>query len=1154
MMRASVAIPVVLVVVVLLAFAISAGALWFAVQSGGSVGNYMSIAFLIVAALTGGAWGLLHVKLIRPLAELTREIVTHAQLPLERPPHLPSGSMLDRMPAALERVLNALRAARNETRDLVNAATRRAEEQKSRLEAILLDLSEGVIVCNLQHRILLYNQAAERILGAHGALGLDRSLFGLVTREPVLHMLEQFGLTSDAGAANGSDGPAESEPSIEASTRRFVCAPVDLGTLLQARMSLIREPGGQASGYVLTFADVGLEMENLAARDALLREVAVEWRRPLAGLRAATEMVAEHKLLDAAERKVFLDIIIKEVESLTRHFSGVTSRYEQLATGAWPLSDIYSLDLFRALKKHVAESNAIDLTPIGVPVWLQADGHSLMLALEQLIRALAKHLDKATFDIEAQIREPYAYVHVIWEGDPIPSAVLEPWLDQPLKGTIGSRSLRQIVERHGSELWSQRFAEGRACLRLPLRPAARPRAFPRAERPPPRPEYYDFELFEVSNKALEDTPLRKLNYVVFDTETTGLRPNEGDEMVAIGAVRVVNGRILTGQTFERLINPGREIPRSTIKIHGITQEMVRDKPPARIVLPQFKSFAGDSVLVAYNAAFDMKFLEMKEQEAGVRFDNPALDAMLLAIYLQPEWQLATIRLREWSMLGPGSTDTRLIAEPMAAADSIASGATRTLARIDSFPYRHRVRELMSTPPVLAPADATLRAAIGMLLEKKVSSVFVRGADGELGIVTERDMLRAVAALGAAALDQRVAAFMHKPLQTIMADDFVYRAIGRMDRLGVRHLGVRNARGELVGAITARNLLHQRAKTAIMLGDEIDSARDMTALGIAWAKLPRMAQALLNEEVGPRSIAAVISAELCTLTRRAAELAEQSMAEGGWGPPPVAYAVLVLGSAGRGESLLAADQDNAIVFEKGTSGGPEDTWFEELGARVAETLDQVGVPLCKGGVMAKNRAWRMSLADWEKTIDGWVRRQRPQDLLNVDIFFDGLSVHGDGALGEAVWNHAYERGHRAPDFLKLLTEFTRDRAPAFTLFGGIKLDEKGRIDLKKAGLMPIFSAARVLSIRHDVRLRATPDRLREIANRDLGSKADIHAIIAAHRTILGAILGQQLSDIEEGVPLSPRISPHRLDKAGRRELRKALAKVDTAIDLVSEGRL
>ena len=247
------------------------------------------------------------------------------------------------------------------------------------------------------------------------------------------------------------------------------------------------------------------------------------------------------------------------------------------------------------------------------------------------------------------------------------------------------------------------------------------------------------------------------------------------------------------------------------------------------------------------------------------------------------------------------------------------------------------------------------------------------------------------------------------------------------------------------------------------------------------------------------VSSVISAEICVLTRRAAELAEARLAQAGKGPPPVGYAVLVLGSAGRGESLLAADQDNAIVYERGEPGGPPRTSGSRRSAiEIASMLDAAGVPFCKGGVMARNAQWRMSVARWKTTIDGWVRRQRPQDLLNVDIFFDGVPVHGTLALGEAIWNYAYDAGRQSPAFVKLLSELARDWRAPLTLFGNIRSDIKGRTDLKKGGLLPLVTAARALSIRHDVRARSTVERFQGVAAAGVGSPQDTESIIEAHR--------------------------------------------------------
>ena len=483
-------------------------------------------------------------------------------------------------------------------------------------------------------------------------------------------------------------------------------------------------------------------------------------------------------------------------------------------------------------------------------------------------------------------------------------------------------------------------------------------------------------------------------------------------------------------------------------------------------------------------------------------------------------------------------------------------ATAPLASIDSFPYRHRVGDVMSAPVVIVDGGTSLGDALRLLTSRKISSLLVGPGSraSDLGIFTERDVLRALELHGPAALGLTLEGLASRPLQAVQVDDFVYRAIGRMDRLGLRHLAVTDSAGDVVGIVTTRNLLRHRASRAIVLGDGIDRATTVDELREAWGRLSLMAASLVAEDVDPRAVAAVISAEIQALTRRACELAEARLMAGGWGPPPVPYAMMVLGSAGRGESLLAADQDNAIVYATGEPGGPEDRWFAELGRHVADTLDAAGVPYCNGGVMARNPEWRKSVAGWHATIDDWVRRHSPQDLLNIDIFFDGIGVHGDVRLAETVWHHAYDRGAATRDFVKLLSLMAADWKAPLTIFGSIRTDELGRVDLKKGGIMPIFTAARVLSIRHDVRERATPARFEGVAMKGVGSPDDFAAVIEAHRTILGIMLRQQLADAVAGVPLSPRVELARLDSPAQRRLREALGRVAIAADLVAEGRL
>tara|TARA_R110000868_G_scaffold117990_2_gene313121 strand:- start:887 stop:1813 length:927 start_codon:yes stop_codon:yes gene_type:complete len=155
---------------------------------------------------------------------------------------------------------------------------------------------------------------------------------------------------------------------------------------------------------------------------------------------------------------------------------------------------------------------------------------------------------------------------------------------------------------------------------------------------PARPELYDFDrlnppmhLEEMGGKRLKD-----LTFVVFDTETTGLKPSDGDLIIQIAGVKVRDNRQCGEAPFDRLVNPGRPIPKDSIRFHGITDDMVAGEPGIGDVLPAFKSFVGEAVLVAHNAAFDVRFLKLQEEATGVRFDNLVLDTLLLSVFLDAE--------------------------------------------------------------------------------------------------------------------------------------------------------------------------------------------------------------------------------------------------------------------------------------------------------------------------------------------------------------------------------------------------------------------------------------------------------------------------------------------------------------------------------------
>ncbi len=563
----------------------------------------------------------------------------------------PTGSAANQgLAEAINQLVQERARLRAEIGHKVAEASRGIEQERSRLAALMSELTQSVVVCNLDGRILLYNNRARlqfRALslapeGASGAelIGLGRSIYTVFDRTLVAHALENIQQRLRRGAASP--------------TAQFVTA-TPSGQLLRALMAPVRHAGegGEAgevgehntlSGFVLMLDNITATYEAESARDRLLHGLTEGSRASLGNLQAAVDML-EYPDIEPAMRERFHAVIRDEVGRMSGRIRALADETAQGMKARWPLEDMLGADLVSAGLRRIEAIGGVRVSgaEVHTTLWLKVDSFSLLQALTHLAgRLVADHSVKLIQLRLLPAPGGHAHLDLAWAGPGLSTETVTGWETEPMK--IGPDStamtVRDVTQRHGGEFWVERErVRHQAFFRflLPLADAQQPLDAATFVRSPSRPEFYDFDLFQTSPQVreLDDRQLADLSYTVFDTETTGLNPSEGDEIIQIGATRIVNGKLLRSECFEQLVDPQRSIPAASIAFHGIQPEMVIGQPRIAATLAAFHAFAQDTVLVAHNAAFDMRFLQLKEAASGVRFDQPVLDTLLLSPVVHP---------------------------------------------------------------------------------------------------------------------------------------------------------------------------------------------------------------------------------------------------------------------------------------------------------------------------------------------------------------------------------------------------------------------------------------------------------------------------------------------------------------------------------------
>jgi DNA polymerase-3 subunit epsilon len=546
--------------------------------------------------------------------------------------------------AAVGELVQQRAALRADIDAKVRAASREVDQERSRLAALMAELTQSVVVCNLDGRILLFNSRARMqfralvdsagpAIGGAEPIGLGRSIYAVFDRGLVAHALESVQQRLQRGAAHPS-------AQFVTSTRG--------GQLLRVQLAPVRAPGDNPdaalNGFVLMLDNITRDFADESERDQLLHQLTETSRASIGNLRAAVELLDDPGL-DAGTRERFQAVVRDEVSAMSERFSRLADSTAQKVRTRWPLEDMRGADLVTAALRRIEQQHGCRTvaTEVDAGLWLKVDSFSLMQALVHLAGRLVEEHGVKLVQLRLKPADGRAQLDLVWIGPSMSTETVMSWETDPIRSGADSSplSVRDVVERHAGAFWFERERvrhESFFRMLLPLADSSNALDAATVLRSESRPEFYDFDLFQASEqtRALAERALSDLSCTVFDTETTGLEPSAGDRILQIGATRINAGKLRRQDCFDQLVDPQRSIPAAGIPIHGITPEMVAGQPVIATVLPAFHAFAADTVLVAHNAAFDMRFLQLLEAETGIVFNQPVLDTLLLSAVVHPQ--------------------------------------------------------------------------------------------------------------------------------------------------------------------------------------------------------------------------------------------------------------------------------------------------------------------------------------------------------------------------------------------------------------------------------------------------------------------------------------------------------------------------------------
>ncbi len=459
---------------------------------------------------------------------------------------------------------------------------------------------------------------------------------------------------------------------------------------------------------------------------------------------------------------------------------------------------------------------------------------------------------------------------------------------------------------------------------------------------------------------------------------------------------------------------------------------------------------------------------------------------------------------------------------------------------------HGLHEVGTTPvsAIMRPAtfcepDAPVGEAIERLGAPGVSALLVRLDGDQLAIVTDAEVRTRVAVDGVPA-DAPVRTIAHAPVPTVPIGQLAIEATVDMLAAGVDHVAVVD--GERVcGVLSAADLLGLDAHGPIGLRHTLLAATDEEALVRAASHLPTMFLALERAGVPSRDLGRVLSLQHDAVVARLIDFSIWKH-----GPAPLAWAWLDLGSAARREFTLASDQDDALAYGNPAPAAQDaaDAYFERLASDVSTGLSKCGIGVDNNGVLASNRMWRMSKAQWLRTFDECLEQPDESHLLRASVAFDFRASAGGLSLAPEL-TARIRTARQHPQFMRLIARSATSSRVALGFRGQFAIERDGRLDLKRGAIIPLVNLVRYHALATGVTISPTLDRIEAITSAGGLERADGDALSEAFGVITRVRFAHHAELVAAGAPADNMIDPGGLPPIARADLREALNAVRRA---------